>query len=76
MADVFGGLLTRFDALYRRRAHAHHFTRYMDASEFDDARDGIAGVAAQYARLQDLPVPPEAAATMAQILGLPAPGWR
>ena len=27
MADVLGALTARFDKLYRRRAHVHHFTQ-------------------------------------------------
>mmetsp|Transcript_26925 Transcript_26925/g.85653 ORF Transcript_26925/g.85653 Transcript_26925/m.85653 type:complete len:165 (-) Transcript_26925:47-541(-) len=73
-APLLQGLLARFDKLYSRRAHLHHFTQYMDAARIDEARDALAALAAEYCELHGQPPPPEAEALMEQLVPLPA-GW-
>ncbi|KAI8895050.1 Tubulin/FtsZ family, GTPase domain-containing protein [Globomyces pollinis-pini] len=34
-------LMTRFNKLYKRKAHLHHYTEYMDKSEFDEAKSSV-----------------------------------
>ena len=46
MADVLTDLTGRFDRLFKRKAHLHHFTQYMDAAHFDVAHDLLSQAAA------------------------------
>merc|ERR1711920_810606 len=58
VATLFRGLLERFHRLYRRRAHVHHFTQYMQLERFEEAREAIESIASDYERLQsELPSP-------------------
>ena len=60
MADMFNTLVARFDKLYRRRAHTHHFTQYMDSFQFDEAREALCSIAGEYASLQHVQPPASA----------------
>ena len=51
MAEVFGTLTGRFDRLYKRKAHVHHYTQFMEAEALAQARESLATVQAEYARL-------------------------
>lgn len=57
MADVLHDATARFDRLYKRRAHLHHFTQYMDAAGLAEAREAVARVAADYTARQSAPAP-------------------
>ena len=46
MGGVLRELCARFGKLYKRRAHLHHFTQYMDAAHFDVAHDLLSQAAA------------------------------
>lgn len=59
MAGVLNEMRARFNKLYRRRAHVHHFTQYMEASHFDVAHDALRQVAAEYEQIQRATVPTE-----------------
>jgi tubulin epsilon len=61
MADVLGEATSRFDKLYKRKAHLHHFTQYMEAQGLAEAREAVKSVTAEYERLGSAVVPPEAA---------------
>ena len=71
MAGVLGEQLSRFDKLYKRKAHLHHFTQYMEAQGLQEAREAILDVQADYARHSNPEVPPEAAALMERLRATP-----
>ena len=73
MADVLGEATARFDKLYKRKAHLHHFTQYMEAAGMAEAREVVKQVAGEYERLRNVPVPPEAAALLEQLRAPPLP---
>ena len=72
MADVLNGAVGRFDTLYKRRAHVHHFTQYMEGQGLDEAREAVRSVGCEYERLRSPHVPPEAAKLLER-LKAPAP---
>jgi tubulin epsilon len=45
-------LRRQFLKLYKRRAHTHHYTDYMQISQFDDALEALEGVIADYASVE------------------------
>ena len=44
MAGILDTLIGRFDKLYRRKAHMHHFCQYVDASVLARAREALVEV--------------------------------
>jgi tubulin epsilon len=52
IADKFDEIGGRFQRLFRARAHLHHYTEYLDAAEIGAAGDSLAGLAAEYRRLE------------------------
>jgi len=76
MAGVLRELCARFNKLYRRRAHMHHFTQYMEASRFDEAHDLLSQVASEYEQIQSAAVPTEQQGLLERLLptGAPRPG--
>lgn len=63
-AGVLAKLGGRFDRLYKRKAHLHHFTEYMDAGGIAEARECVQVVREAYAGLNNAPVPDEALALL------------
>ena len=59
MAGVLNEMRSRFNKLYRRRAHVHHFTQYMEASHFDVAHEALRQVETEYEQIQRAEVPAE-----------------
>jgi len=51
MATVFSDMLTRFQRLFRRRAHLHHYTEHMELSEVQRCADIVIDLATGYAAL-------------------------
>ena len=70
-ANVLGDATRAFDALYKRKAHVHHFTQYMDSAGLDAARETVRTLANDYARLPDAGVAPEALAILQRLKGAP-----
>ena len=69
MADVLHGATGRFDKLFKRRAHVHHFTEYMEADGLVEARDAVKATADAYARMRNAPVPDEALELLQRLKG-------
>jgi tubulin epsilon len=69
MAGVLGNVTGRFDLLYKRRAHLHHFTQYMEADGMASAREIVRTVAADYSSHHRAAsaVPEEAEALLARL---------
>ena len=76
IADALGQATARFDLLYKRRAHLHHFTQYMEAEALAGAREVVRSVASEYNRLKDTSPPPEAAALLAKLVSPSKHGGR
>ena len=57
----------RFDLLYKRRAHVHHFTQYVDPDALVGAREAVRAVVTEYNQHRDAAPPPEAAALLERI---------
>ena len=68
MADVLREATGRFDRLYKRKAHMHHFTQYMEAAELGMARDTVVRTAEEYDMMRDPPEPSEEAKELMQRL--------
>ena len=49
---VLREILCRFDRLYRRRAHLHHFAEFMETTDIDAMRETLAAVAYDYTTLE------------------------
>lgn len=56
---AFGSVLAehraRFDRLYRRKAHVHHYTQYLDMARFDAARENVTALISEYEALAAAP---------------------
>ena len=50
----------RFDRLYRRKAHVHHFSQYVSTEYLVEAREELLRLRDQYNELQASTPPPEA----------------
>ena len=48
IAGTFETMRERFLKLYRRRAHVHHYTDYIEGAAFDDALEGIEELIGDY----------------------------
>lgn len=52
-STAVGGVLDeqrrRFDRLYSRRAHLHHYTQFIEQGSIDEARDNVVALIAEYA---------------------------
>ena len=70
MADVLDTLIARFDRLYRRKAHMHHFSQFIDAVHLPRAREVLLGVRDQYRALNQATPPPDAQALMDRLVSL------
>lgn len=60
---TFGEVLARFNKLFKRKAHLHHYTATegMDLSEFTDSVDSLHNVVKEYQTLeQQMSHPPPA----------------
>mmetsp|Transcript_3203 Transcript_3203/g.9222 ORF Transcript_3203/g.9222 Transcript_3203/m.9222 type:complete len:482 (-) Transcript_3203:274-1719(-) len=57
VGSVLGEHRARFDRLYLRKAHLHHYTQYVEEATFDEARACVGELVDDYARLQ-ASVPP------------------
>lgn len=51
---TFAEVITRFNRLYKRKAHLHHYTAIegMEPSEFSDSLDSLTGVVKEYESLE------------------------
>ena len=75
MGGVLRELCARFGKLYKRRAHLHHFTQYMEADGLAAARETVKATADEYAALHLQPTPSEEAiALMQRLRGAPTGG--
>jgi tubulin epsilon len=70
MTGVLDTLLSRFDRLYRRKAHVHHFSQYIDASHLATAREALLTVREQYASMHDQTPPPAAQQLLDRLVNL------
>jgi tubulin epsilon len=52
MGDTFSALKSRFQLLYRRKAHTHHYTEYMELEAFDAALENVTTLIDQYEDLR------------------------
>ena len=72
MADVLGEAVGRFDRLFKRKAHLHHFTQYMEAGGIADAREAVRVTADAYQQMRNPPPPSEEAMKLLEKLrGVP-----
>ena len=72
MGSVLHEAVARFDKLYKRRAHLHHFTQYMEVDGLAAARETVKATADEYAALHLQPTPSEEAiALMQRLRGAP-----
>jgi tubulin epsilon len=71
MGGILSESVSRFDRLYKRRAHVHHFTEYVEAEAMVHAREAVKQVAADYNRLRAAPVPAEAMSLLERLRGAP-----
>ena len=71
MAGVLGNVTGRFDRLYKRKAHLHHFTQFMEPDNMTDSRERVRFVASEYERHQGAVVPSEAEALLVRLKGPP-----
>eukprot|EP01017_Pseudomicrothorax_dubius_P050473 TRINITY_DN9572_c0_g1_i1.p1 TRINITY_DN9572_c0_g1~~TRINITY_DN9572_c0_g1_i1.p1 ORF type:complete len:464 (-),score=74.97 TRINITY_DN9572_c0_g1_i1:84-1475(-) len=55
--SVFSSLQGRFDKLYRRKAHLHHYTEYIEVSLFEEASTSTSDLIAQYLELENVKEP-------------------
>ncbi|CAK4077088.1 unnamed protein product [Aphanomyces euteiches] len=53
IVDTFERMQARFDKLYRRKAHVHHYMDYMEKSAFDEALENIKWLIGEYHKLND-----------------------
>jgi tubulin epsilon len=56
--DTFTAIKTRVSKLYRRKAHFHHYTEYMDPQIMDDALENVTSIIDDYTALSSSS-PPE-----------------
>ena len=68
MAGVLDTLISRFDRLYRRKAHVHHFSQYIDAAHLGDAREELQRVMDQYNELGQATPTPDAQQLLARLV--------
>ncbi|KAL7681316.1 putative tubulin [Plasmopara halstedii] len=50
--ETFQRLNTRFQKLYSRRAHVHHYTEYMDIAKLDEAQENVMYLIGEYSKLE------------------------
>ena len=70
---VIETLLERFDRLYRRKAHMHHFCQYVEPSVLARARETLVGVRDQYRQFEDASPPPEVQPLLDRLVPFSAP---
>ncbi|CEM33431.1 unnamed protein product [Vitrella brassicaformis CCMP3155] len=56
--DLLHQIQTRFHKLYDRKAHLHHYTRYMPAGEIHAADEALTSLIAEYTCIEEHQVPP------------------
>jgi len=56
--ETLGAIHGRFNKLYRRKAHLHHYTEFIEESDVTDASEGISSLIEEYSALEGA-VPPE-----------------
>ena len=72
MADVLHDAVSRFDRLYKRKAHLHHFTQYIEAGSLASAREAVRRAADEYSAMRQPPPPSdEARALLERLRGAP-----
>lgn len=49
---TLGRLKKRFDLLLKKKAHLHHYTEYMDMSEFTQAQESLRDLIASYVKIR------------------------
>mgnify|MGYP000988878127 CR=1 FL=1 len=52
IAKTFGGIRDSFERIFKRKAHVHHYTQYMEEGQFHAARETLLDVIAQYEALE------------------------
>ena len=62
IVPLFDTMQQRFQTLYRRKAHVHHYSQYMDPGLFDSAAEYLRVLTQDYASIservpQPLPMP-------------------
>ena len=73
MGEVLHDAVARFDRLYKRKAHLHHFTQYVEPGMLASAREVVRGTADEYKRLGDEGAPSDEARELMQRLRGPPP---
>ncbi|ETW03113.1 hypothetical protein H310_05537 [Aphanomyces invadans] len=53
IVDTFERMQMRFQKLFKRKAHVHHYLDYMDASLFDEALENARWLIGEYHKLHD-----------------------
>lgn len=60
-STAFGAVLDeqrrRFDRLYTRRAHVHHYTQFIELEQMEHARANVVDLIGEYAAVQSAPPP-------------------
>lgn len=51
ITDCFEGIRNRFERLYKVKAHVHHFTEYMDKSNFDTSINNLQSLIGEYSQI-------------------------
>ncbi|KYF38834.1 putative tubulin, partial [Toxoplasma gondii TgCatPRC2] len=57
---LFSSVHERFDKLFKRKAHLHHYEQYMDLDMFVEASESVLDLASSYAFLNRNNFPPPA----------------
>jgi len=47
----------RFNMLYKRQAHVHHYTKYIEKSLFDESYEEVSGLVEVYSDLERVKAP-------------------
>ena len=51
ISDCFSDIIERFNKLYKRKAHIHHYKEYMDQSQFGIAEENIVSLIREYSEV-------------------------
>jgi len=57
--NTFHAILERFEKLYRRKAHLHHYTQFIEEDLVGAAHEGVQGLIEEYTALEHVVPPPE-----------------
>ena len=58
IGETFDNILSKFHRIYRRKAHTHHYTQFMEGELFDSAAERVQQLIDDYARLSRGPNEP------------------